>query len=109
MYTSAVSAPARPFLTHLVTADGAAPVSHIDIALNRAGSVKLTMNDTDSGATVAEFDYPRLAEGSNTITWDGRDNNHHYVTPGTYRLGVSGIDDGGYQSLTVYALQCVFY
>ncbi|ODS24343.1 hypothetical protein AB835_04040 [Candidatus Endobugula sertula] len=63
-------------------------VSSIAVELNRAGDVKLTINDTDSGATVATFTYTNLVAGNNTITWDGRDNSGNYVAPGTYRLGV---------------------
>ena len=90
-------------------ADASPNVSQITVELSRAGNVILTINDTDSGATIAEFDYTDLAAGSNTITWDGRNNEGDYVVPGTYRLGVSGVDSTGYQSLTVYTLQRVFY
>lgn len=90
-------------------ADGSASVSEIQVELSRVGSVKLMINDTESGGTVAEFTYNGLNEGANTITWDGRDNDGAFVAPGTYRLGVSGIDDTGYESLTVFALQRIFY
>ena len=109
VHVSTVSASPSIFQPTQQTADGSPSVSSIDIELNRAGDVKLTINDTESGATVAEFDYTDLAEGTNTITWDGRNNDGNYVAPGTYRLGVSGVDSTGYQSLTVYALQRVFY
>ncbi|MEX2962240.1 PKD domain-containing protein [Microbulbifer sp. TYP-18] len=83
--------------------------SEIQVDLSRAGSARLVINDTESGATVAEFSYPGLSAGNNLLTWDGRDNNGDFVAPGTYRLGVSGIDETGYESLTVFALQRVFY
>jgi PKD repeat protein len=109
VHISSVSASPSIFQPTELTADGSPNVSRIDLELNRAGNVTLTINDTDSGATVAQFNYSDLAAGSNTITWDGRDNNGSYVAPGTYRLGVSGTDSTGYKSLTVYALQRVFY
>lgn len=109
VHVSSVSASPSIFQPTQLTADGSPNVSSIQVELNRAGDIKLTINDTESGATVAEFDYTGLVEGSNTITWNGRDNDGNYVAPGTYRLGVSGIDTTGYESLTVYALQRVFY
>lgn len=109
VHVSSVSASPSIFQPTKLTADGSSSVSEIQVELNRAGHVKLIINDTESGMTVAEFDYTDLDEGSNSITWDGRDNNGNYVAPGTYRLGVSGIDTTGYESLTVYVLQRVFY
>ncbi len=88
--------------------DGAA-LSHIEVNLNRAGRVRLVINDAESGQDVAQFDYDGLAAGDNTLTWDGRDNDGDFVAPGTYRLGVTGIDDNGFESITVYALQRVYY
>ncbi|MBX2809167.1 MAG: PKD domain-containing protein [Cellvibrionaceae bacterium] len=113
VHVSTVTASPSIFQPTQQTVDGSPSVSRINVELNRAGDVKLTINDTDSGATVAEFDYTGLDAGTNTITWDGRNNDGNYVAPGTYRLGISGIERGvdstGYQSLTVYALQRVFY
>ena len=90
-------------------ADGALTVSEIQVELSRAGSVRLSINDTESGAAVADFIYAGLAAGTNVITWDGRDDSGSFVAPGTYRLGVSGIDETGYESLTVFALQRIYY
>ncbi|WP_189611457.1 FlgD immunoglobulin-like domain containing protein [Saccharospirillum salsuginis] len=84
-------------------------VSRITVNLNRAGRVRLVINDAESGQDVAEFEYVDLSAGDNTLTWDGRDNDGHFVAPGTYRLGVTGLDDNGYESITVYALQRVYY
>ncbi|MBL1275073.1 MAG: PKD domain-containing protein [Ectothiorhodospiraceae bacterium] len=109
VHVSSVIATPSIFQPTQLTPDGSPSVSNINVELNRAGDVKLTINDTESGATVAEFDYTGQAEGTNTITWDGRDNDGNYVAAGTYRLGISGVDSTGYQSLTVYALQRVFY
>jgi len=109
VHVGSVSASPSIFQPTQLMADGSPSVSSIQVELSRAGDVKLIINDTESGATVATFDYTGLVEGSNIITWDGRDNDGHYVASGTYRLGVSGIDTTGYESLTVYALQRVFY
>ena len=109
VHVSTVSASPSIFQPTQQTTDGSLGVSSIDVELNSAGDVKLIINDTETGSTVAEFDYTGLDAGTNTITWDGRNNDGNYVAPGTYRLGVSGIDSTGYQSLTVYALQRVFY
>ncbi len=109
VHVSTASASPSIFQPTQHNADGSLSVSEIQIELSRAGSVKLAINDAQSGAQVAEFTYTELSAGNNTITWNGRDNDGHFVAPGTYRLGVSGIDDTGYESLTVYALQRVFY
>lgn len=109
VHVSTVSASPSIFQPTQQTPDASLSVSSIEVELSRAGDVKLFINDAESGATVAEFTYTGLNAGTNTITWDGRNNDGNHVAPGTYRLGVSGIDSTGYQSLTVYALQRVFY
>jgi len=109
VHVSSVSAAPSIFQPTQLNADGSPSVSDIQIDLSRAGNAKLTINDTESGVIVAEFTHQGLLPGANTITWDGRDNDGNYVAPGTYRLGVSGIDESGHESLTVYALQRVYY
>jgi hypothetical protein len=109
VHVGSVSASPSIYNPAQLSADGSQSLSEIQVELSRAGSAKLVINDAESGSTVAEFTYSNLAGGANTITWDGRDNNGNYVAPGTYRLGVSGIDDTGYESLTVFALQRIYY
>jgi len=109
VHISSVSASPSIYQPTQRSADGSLSLSEIQVELSRAGSARMVINDAESGAAVAEFSYPGLIEGTNTLTWDGRDNDGNFVAPGTYRLGVSGIDETGYESLTVFALQRIFY
>ena len=109
VHVSSVSASPSIYQPSQYNPDGSTALSQIQVELSRAGSARLMINNAESGAPVAEFSYSGLAEGSNTITWDGRDNDGNFVAPGTYRLGVSGIAEDGYESLTVFSLQRVFY
>ncbi len=98
-----------PAILQPTSANGESGQSQILVNLDRAGSVRLTVNDADSGVAVASFNYPGLTGGENTITWDGKDNQGAFVAPGNYRLGVTGIDENGFATMTMYALQRVFY
>ncbi len=109
VHVSSVSAIPSVFQPTQINPDGTPALSQIQLDLNRAGDVKLVINDTVTGASVAEFIHTNIVAGTNTITWDGRDNNGNFVAPGTYRLGVAGVDETGYQSITVYVLQRIFY
>ncbi|WP_028671755.1 FlgD immunoglobulin-like domain containing protein [Saccharospirillum impatiens] len=108
VHVASVTAEPSIFQPTQNTPEGPA-LSHININLNRAGRARLVINDAESGQDVATFEYDNLMAGDNTLTWDGRDNDGHFVAPGTYRLGVTGLDDSGYESITVYALQRVYY
>lgn len=109
VHVSSISATPSIFQPSQLTAEGSPNLSRIALELNRGGTVKLTINDTDSGATVASFTHTGLTAGSNSLSWDGKDNNGNYVAPGTYRLGATGVDSTGHQTLTVYALQRVLH
>lgn len=109
VHVSAVSAAPSIFQPLQSGPEGSSASSRISFELNRAGSAKVTVNDVKSGIPVAEFTRTGLAAGANTVMWDGRDNNGELVAAGDYRIGVAGIDDKGHQSLTVYALQRIFY
>jgi len=78
-----------------------------DLSVN--ASVMLTINDASTGALIASKAYDTLTKGSNTIEWDGRDENGKYIAPEVYRIGLKATDIYGYTSLTQYALQRIFY
>jgi len=96
------------------------PTGHIDdqgtpersvltFDLNKPADVELVVSNADTGATVARRLFTGLSEGSNTVYWDGRDDNGLLVARGNYRLGVAAIDSSGYRSLRLYLLQRVYY
>ncbi|MFA7062095.1 MAG: PKD domain-containing protein [Pedobacter sp.] len=78
--------------------------------LNKSATIELVVTDMDAGKEVARLQYPGIQAGNPTsITWDGKGNDGILLAPGRYRLGLTAIDDSGYKSLTVYALQRVYY
>ena len=77
--------------------------------LSKASDVQLSINDADTGSLVSVISYPSLSEGENQIIWDGKNQSGEYVVPGRYRLGVKAVDQNGFQSITEYALQQVYY
>lgn len=83
--------------------------SEIIFSLSKAVSAELIVSDATTGTIVTTRNYPDLVVGENTVLWDGRDDNGIYVAPGRYRLGIAAIDNTGYKSLRVYAVQRVYY
>ena len=81
----------------------------ISFDLSSDASVTLTINDAQTGATVMSKEYSSLIKGSQSITWDGKDEDGKYIAPGVYRIGVKATDTYGYTSLTQYVLQRIFY
>ncbi len=81
----------------------------ISFDLSSDASVTLTINDAQTGATVMSKEYASLIKGSQSITWNGKDENGKYIAPGVYRIGVKATDTYGYTSLTQYVLQRIFY
>lgn len=109
VHVNSVSASPSIYQPTRLNEDGSPVLSQIEIELSRSGSARLVINELESGVQVAEFTFDNLTAGANTLPWDGRDNNGTFVAPGSYRLGVSGLDERGYESMTVYTLQRIFY
>lgn len=83
--------------------------SEISFALSKAGSAEIVINDTVSGLTCRTEVVTGLVEGDNTWQWDGRDDDGKFVSPGSYRIAITGSDDTGGKSITQYTLQRVYY
>lgn len=88
---------------------GTPNASAITFTLSSPAAVDLVVSNTETGKIVAQWLYPGLGAGVQTITWNGKDNNGNYVVPGRYRLGVSAIDARGFKSLRLYTLQRIYY
>lgn len=87
-----------------------ANLSTSSFTLNKPATIELVVTDVDAGKEVARLQYPGVPAGNpSSITWDGKNNNGMLVAPGRYRLGLTAIDASGYKSLTVYALQRIYY
>ncbi|BES71431.1 hypothetical protein RE428_24490 [Marinobacter nanhaiticus D15-8W] len=83
--------------------------SAISFELSRAGSAEMTIYDADTGAFVTRNVFTGLAQGANTVPWDGKDAAGTYVAPGTYRIGILGLDERGSRTMEVFTLQRVYY
>jgi flagellar hook assembly protein FlgD len=83
--------------------------SAITFSLNKSADVELIVNDATTGSVVATRAYTGLTSGQNAVFWDGRDDNGVFVAPGRYRIGIAAIDNTGYKSLKIYAVQRIYY
>jgi PKD repeat protein len=83
--------------------------SRLTFDLSNPANVELVVSNAETGKKVAQRQFTGLAAGTNTISWDGRDDNGLVVASGRYRLGVVAIDSTGFRSLRLYALQRVYY
>jgi flagellar hook assembly protein FlgD len=88
---------------------GAPERSTLGFSLSKAADVELLIADAESGGVLDRILYPGLPAGSNVIEWDGKTSDGVFVAPGRYRLGVTAIDASGFRSITLYALQRVYY
>jgi PKD repeat protein len=88
---------------------GSPSSSAVHFTLSKPATVELMITDATTGAVLGRIQYPNLQAGSNTIVWDGKDNDGVLVAPGRYRLGVTAIEPNGFKSLTSYTLQRIFY
>jgi PKD repeat protein len=84
-------------------------VSRLSFTLTNAADVRLTVYNADEGTLMTSKIVTGLSAGANEVTWDGKNNQGIYVTPGKYRLGLTAIDSTGYQSITRYVVQQVYY
>ena len=85
------------------------PDSKITFTLTNSADVRLIVYNADEGTIVARRSFSALSTGENTVLWDGKDDAGVYVSPGRYRLGITAIDSNGFQSITHYAVQQVYY
>ena len=83
--------------------------SELSFELSALADIELLVYDATTGALVASRTYPDIASGSQTLYWDGRNENGVLVAPGRYRLGLAAIDDLGNRSMRVYVLQRIYY
>jgi PKD repeat protein len=83
--------------------------SALTFTLNKPANVELVVNDAESGAYITRRFFTGLVAGSNTVHWDGRNDQGQWVAPGRYRLGLAAVDSTGYRSLLLYGLQRVYY
>lgn len=92
-----------------VSAAGQANRCAVQFTLSLPATAELVVQDAVTGAVVARQQYPGLAAGANTVLWDGKASDGRYAAPGTYRLGITAIQGNGFQSLSSYVLQRVYY
>jgi PKD repeat protein len=85
------------------------PVTKLTFDLSNKADIRLIIHNAETGKVVATFNFKNLVIGNNEITWDGKNNQGIYVKSGKYRLGITAIDANGYQSMTQYIVQQVYY
>ncbi len=83
--------------------------STLSFTLTNAADISLLIYNADEGTLVAKRSFNGLAAGSNTVFWDGKNDAEIFVSPGRYRLGVTAIDNNGFQSITNYVVQQVYF
>jgi PKD repeat protein len=81
----------------------------VQFTLSLPATAELVIQDSITGAVVNRLQYPDLASGVNSVSWDGKASDGRYAAPGTYRLGITAIQANGFRSLTSFVLQRVFY
>lgn len=79
------------------------------VELAKAASLELVVADMDKGVNVATRVYAGLDAGAHDLTWDGKNNDGDYLSPGDYRIGVRAIDSRGHRSLYWYRTQQIRY
>jgi len=93
----------------IFTPTGRDTVSDVKFVMSKAGSVEIAINDTVSGLNCRTEIVSGLDEGNNAWQWDGRDDAGNFVSPGSYRIAITGSDASGGKSITQYTLQRVYY
>jgi flagellar hook assembly protein FlgD len=83
--------------------------SSLKFTLTANANVRLQIHDADKGKLIATQTFTGLTAGENGVKWDGKNNAEIHVAPGKYRLGISAIDSNGFQSITQYVVQQVYY
>ncbi|MFH1777870.1 MAG: PKD domain-containing protein [Candidatus Omnitrophota bacterium] len=70
----------------------------------------VTINIYDSGnVLVKTITQTNVSVGTNTFTWDGKNESGDFVDPGQYKMGIKARDTEGNESTTMYAHIIVFY
>jgi len=81
----------------------------IDLTLSKASTVEIVVSDMEKGVDVATRVHPDLVAGEQKLSWDGKNNNDQYLSPGDYRVGVRSVDDNGDRSMFWYRTQQIQY
>lgn len=93
----------------VIDINGQREQSKSTFSLSKTASVEFSVFDVTTGSIVTKQQFAQFPAGTATIAWDGTAPDGVHVAPGRYRLGVTAIDAHGNKSLTIYALQRVFY
>ncbi len=95
--------------TGYIDDQGTPEQSQLTFDLSNPADVELVVSNAETGKKVAQRRFTGLSAGTNTVSWNGRDDNGLIVASGRYRLGVVAVDGTGFLSLRIYALQRVYY
>jgi flagellar hook assembly protein FlgD len=85
------------------------PVTKLQFDLSNNANIRMVIHNAETGELVANYNFPDLMSGANELTWNGKNNQDVFVEPGKYRLGLTAIDSNGFQSITQYVVQQVYY
>jgi FlgD Ig-like domain len=106
---SAVAAAPSIFDPTELDASGQPRRSTISFTISKPASIEMVVQDVTSGTILGRLNYPAFAAGANTIAWDGKLPSGLLAAPGRYRLGLTAIEANGFKSLTLYALQRIYF
>ncbi|MES9905272.1 MAG: FlgD immunoglobulin-like domain containing protein [Sedimenticola sp.] len=81
----------------------------INLTLSKDSAVEMVVSDMEKGVDVVNRLFVDLPAGKHNLTWDGKNNNDQYLTPGDYRIGVRSVDEQGSRSLFWYRTQRIEY
>ncbi|HHL45987.1 MAG TPA: PKD domain-containing protein [Gammaproteobacteria bacterium] len=92
-----------------VAPDGSSKRATLSFNLSRAARIAHTVNNAETGEIVYRKVYNAIEAGSAQVHWDGKTSQGAPVAPGYYRHGISAVDAQGNKSITLYAMQRVYY
>ncbi len=96
-----------PSTGDFITADN--PTTRIAYTVSKQATVTLQVVNTATNRLTRTITQANVPAGSNTIAWDGRNDNGIFADSGDYRLALKAHDASGSQSLVRYVLVRVFY
>lgn len=89
--------------------DKSKKISIATFNINKRASIKMTVDNADTGVRVYEEQFESLEAGEQSVTWDGYNDEGERVAPGVYRIGITPIDERDFRSTSRYILQQVYY